>query len=164
MPPSDFPQARFWIASGWPTTRELLRGGSNRSAECFCSGTSNWAKVSDMASVTAPRLSICGKIPVEQFGYLVLRGGHWIQAARGLILPLNPTIWICNSYEGFHRRIVILENLEEVENAYQPQALHRELGRLDQFDVPPTLLGVSQRAHQQSNSAGIDHGHFRKVV
>jgi hypothetical protein len=76
---------------------------------------------------------------------------------------LNPTIWLGNSPEGFHRSIVILENLKEVENAYQAQALHCELGRLHQFDVPPTLLGASQKAHQQSNSAGIDHGHFSKV-
>jgi hypothetical protein len=92
-----------------------------------------------------------------------LRGGVLRQVARGLIPPSNPTIWLGNSHEGFHRRIVIFENLEEVENAYQAQALHRELGRLHQFDVPPTLLGASQKAHQQANSAGIDHGHFSKV-
>jgi hypothetical protein len=78
-------------------------------------------------------------------------------------MPLTPTISIGNSCEGFHRCIVTLENLEEVENAHQAQGLHRELGRLHQFDVPATLLGGSQKAHQQANPAGIDHGHFGQV-
>jgi len=27
---SDFPQARFWITSGWPTIQELSRGSSKK--------------------------------------------------------------------------------------------------------------------------------------
>src|SRR5208282_798 len=85
------------------------------------------------------------------------------QPAWRLISFSNPTRGVGNLSKGVHRGVVVIENLEQIENAHQTQSLDCEFVRLHQLDVPAELLGRSQKAHQQANSAGIDHGHFGQV-
>src|SRR5208282_822293 len=68
-----------------------------------------------------------------------------------------------NLSKGVHGRVVVIENLEQVENTHQTQSLDCEFVWLHKLDVPAELLGGSQKAHQQANPAGIDHGHFGQV-
>jgi hypothetical protein len=70
---------------------------------------------------------------------------------------------ICHSRKGFHSPVVVVEYLEQLEDAHQSQGLHCKLGRLHQLQAAATLLGCGQKTDEQADSTGIDHSYLGKI-
>jgi hypothetical protein len=100
---------------------------------------------------------------VEQLRQAALVGTNAGVGRHKLRFTADWMMWIGNSSERLHCSRIIVENLEQVENPDQAQGLQREFGGLYQLDVSAALLGRGQKAHQQTDSAGIDHGHLGEI-
>src|SRR5215469_1329680 len=64
---------------------------------------------------------------------------------------------------GSHSRSCVLKYFKQLENTYQLQGLHHELGRIDQLQRAPVLLGVRQRSGEQADPARVDGVQFFEV-
>src|SRR5262245_13256560 len=65
--------------------------------------------------------------------------------------------------EGLNRLVLVGKDLEQIQHADQLQSLNHELGWGHQLYGAAALLGRGHSLDQNSNAAGVDHGHFREV-
>jgi len=57
----------------------------------------------------------------------------------------------------------IVINFKNIEDANQFEGLHSELGWIEKFQGAALLLRGGEKADQQANAAGVDHGDFFEV-